>query len=102
VIERSSQALLDLAAHVLYLRQQAGPEVAVRFLDAVEKALHRLEQFPHLGRVRHFRQAGLRSWAVPGFTNWLIFYKPMRNGIRLYRVLHAAMELEIQLGRKPD
>jgi plasmid stabilization system protein ParE len=67
MIERSSEATLDLAAHVLYLNRNAGPDTAIRFVDAMEKALNRLEKFPYLGRVRHFRQLGLRSWMVPGF-----------------------------------
>ena len=42
MIERSSKAMLDMAAHILYLQRKAGPEVAMRFADAVEQALHRL------------------------------------------------------------
>jgi plasmid stabilization system protein ParE len=93
--------MLDLATHILYLNKEAGPEIALRFADAVEEALARLEQFPHLGRPRHFSQAGLRSWVVPGFRRWLLFYVPIRNGIRLYRVVHSSMDLETQLGPEP-
>ena len=99
MIERSSEATLDLAAHVLYLNREAGPETALRFVDAVEDALNRLEAFPYLGRVRHFRQPGLRSWMVPGFRRWLIFYMPMQDGIRVYRVIHSAMDIGAQLGQ---
>jgi len=98
VIERSSDAILDLATHTLYLNREAGPEVALRFVDAVEHALNQLEQFPYLGRIRHFRQRGLRSWPVPGFRRWLIFYLPQEDGIRVYRVIHSSMDLEAQLG----
>ncbi len=100
MIERSSEAMLDMAAHVLYLHREAGPEIALRFIDAVEQALHRLEGFPEAGRIRHFRQPGLRSWMVPGFRRWLLFYLPIENGVRLYRVIHSSMELERQLGRQ--
>ena len=100
MIERSSEAMLDMAAHILYLNRKAGAEVALRFVDSVEEALGRLEQFPQLGRLRHFRQPGLRSWMVPGFRRWLLFYLSTENGIRLYRVIHSAMDLETQLGRE--
>jgi toxin ParE1/3/4 len=97
MIERSSEAQFDLAAHVLYLNREAGPETAVRFVDSVESALNRLEAFPYLGRIRHFRQAGLRSWMVPGFRRWLIFYLPIPGGIRVYRVIHSARDLDVLL-----
>jgi toxin ParE1/3/4 len=105
MIERSSEAWADLAGHALYLHREAGPEIALRFLDGVESALATLEKFPHLGRLRRFRQKDLRSWPVPRFPNWLLFYRPVSDGIRLYRVLHGSMELETQLGRpapEPD
>ena len=98
MIERSSEAILDLATHILYLHEKAGPETSLRFVDAVENALNRLEKHPHLGRIQHFRQAGLRSWMVPGFHHWLIFYLPVEKGIRVYRLINAAMDLETQLG----
>ena len=99
MIERSSEAMLDLAAHTLYLNREAGADLALRFVDAVESALGRLEQHPYLGRARHFRQPGLRSWPVPGFRRWLLFYQPTHKGIRLFRVIHSAMDLEAQLGQ---
>ena len=97
MIERSNAAMLDLAAHLIYLRQEAGPKTSERFHIAVRAALQRLEKFPHLGRPRHFRQAGLRSWGVPGFRNWILFYAPVPGGIRLYPVLHGSMDLPVQL-----
>ena len=97
MIERSSEAVLDMAAHVLYLNREAGPAVALRFVDAVEQALKRLEEFPEIGRIRHFRQPGLRSWMVPGFRRWLLFYLPTNHGVRLYRVIHSSMDFERQL-----
>lgn len=99
MIERSSEAMLDMAGHILYLNREAGSDIALRFIDSVEEALERLERFPYLGRVRHFRQQGLRSWPVPGFRRWLIFYLPIKNGVRLYRVIHSARNLEKQLWR---
>jgi toxin ParE1/3/4 len=99
MIERSSEAVLDMAGHILYLNREAGSEIALRFVDSVEEALKRLEKFPYLGRARHFRQPGLRSWPVSGFRRWLIFYLPIKNGVRLYRVIHSARNLREQLGK---
>jgi plasmid stabilization system protein ParE len=79
------------------LNRETRPEVALRFVDAVEHALKRLEEFPEIGRIRHFRQLGLRSWMFPGFRRWLLFYLPINHGVRLYRVIHFSMDLDRRL-----
>jgi toxin ParE1/3/4 len=42
----------------------------------------------------HRRCRDLRCWPVRGFPNHLVFYRPVRGGIDLIRVLHAARDLE--------
>jgi toxin ParE1/3/4 len=100
VILRRSRALLDLAGIILDLSRRAGPEVAERFCAAVESALHTLESAPAIGRPRRFRQPGLRSWQVPGFRRWLLFYRPLDQdrGVELVRVVHGARDLRRILG----
>lgn len=102
MIQRSSAALMDLTGHILYLRREAGDTIALRFVNAVESGLKRLEEFPYLGRKRQFRQPELRSWPVPGFGNWLLFYRPIPGGIALIRVLHGSMDLPSQLGESDN
>lgn len=51
---------------------------------------------PHLGQPREFRNpelAGLRSRAIPGFENYLIFDLPTKEEIEVIRVLHGARDL---------
>ena len=100
MIRRRSRALLDLADIILDLNQRAGPEVAERFCRAVESALRSLERAPGIGRPRRFRQPGLRSWQVPGFRRWLLFYRPLDQdrGVELIRVIHGARDLRRFLG----
>lgn len=43
------------------------------------------------------RQAGLRRWPIPGFRNYLIFYRPMENGVEIVRVLHGARDIAAAL-----
>ncbi|MCZ7640563.1 MAG: type II toxin-antitoxin system RelE/ParE family toxin [Verrucomicrobia bacterium] len=59
-----------------------------------------LESAPAIGRPRRFRQPGLRSWQVPGFRRWLLFYRPLDQdrGIELIRVVHGARDLRRILG----
>ena len=51
-----------------------------------------LAEGPRMGRARSFPDpelADLRSWSVKGFVNFLIFYRPIDNGIEVVRVLHC-------------
>ncbi len=39
-------------------------------------------------------------WPIPGFKKYLIFYRPIRNGIEVGRVLHGAMDLPRELRKR--
>jgi toxin ParE1/3/4 len=85
----------DLAEAFLHLGSDS-PKAAERLLDAVEHAIALLLSKPRAGRVRTFRSSrarGLRSWVVSGFENYLIFYRPRRDGIEVVRVVHGARDL---------
>jgi hypothetical protein len=36
----------------------------------------------------------LRVWPIRRFRSFLIYYRPIRNGIEVVRVLHAAQDAE--------
>ena len=44
---------------------------------------------PDMGRLREDLSAGLRSFSV---GNYVIFYRPMKGGIEIARVLHGARD----------
>ncbi|MGA2658546.1 MAG: type II toxin-antitoxin system RelE/ParE family toxin [Verrucomicrobiota bacterium] len=69
---------------------QEDPEAALSTFAAVA-------QMPGIGRPRTFRLPelpGLRSFRVDGFPNYLIFYRPVTEGIEIVRVLHGARNLD--------
>ncbi len=37
---------------------------------------------------------GIRRWRVNDFENFLIFYRPIDDGIEVIRVLHGARDIE--------
>ncbi len=52
-------------------------ETAFRFVDAAEESIEGLRFLPGKGSPKHLQGRGLggiRSWAVQGFPNHLIFY----------------------------
>lgn len=104
-IQKRSPAYQDLRRHALYLAAEAGPPVAVRFLEAAEAAFTTLAKMPEMGRVRRFPHAEvgeLRSWAVPGFERYLIFYRALAEGIEVIRVLHGMQDLDRIFGGRTD
>jgi toxin ParE1/3/4 len=94
-IFRTEAALCDLDDHARFI-QTDSPDAAIRFLRAAEETFGRLASTPELGERQQFGQerlAGLRVWQVRGFENYVIFYRPIKHGIEIVRVLHAARDI---------
>jgi len=68
---------------------QDDPDAADRFIRAIVSRFPRLAAMPHLGRQREELATRLRSFPV---GNYVIFYRPMENGIEIARVLHGARD----------
>ena len=69
----------------------------MRFLRAAEETFLELARMPGMGIATSLGDAGdrnLRRWRIRGFENFLIFYRPMEDGIEVIRVLHGAREIE--------
>ena len=85
-----------------YYRSEAGPEVARRFLVAVEEGLRFIRDFPGAGSPRYASDAArpdLRVWRIKRFP-MLIFYRETATGIEILRILHAARDIPASL-REP-
>ena len=93
------QAELDLIQHAVFLGQD-NPVVAQKFLEAAQQVFAKLAQMPGLGRLREFedpRLAGLRSYLITHFENYIVFYLLTDAGIEVIRVLHGAQDIEEHL-----
>jgi len=97
---------MDLTDQYHWYLDNAGSEVAERFLAAFDEALERLAQIPTLGHPLRFRAAelrGMRSLAVGGgFGSHLIFYRIVGDGVSVERVMHGARDLERRLVEPPE
>jgi toxin ParE1/3/4 len=87
----------DALRQYRYLTEEAGPEVATRFLDALEGAVTRISRHPSAGsRVTtgHPELVGVRAVRVEGFPLVRVYYY-LQNGseIRVMRVLHARRDV---------
>jgi toxin ParE1/3/4 len=82
------------------------PDAARRFLAEVERSLELLAGMPGMGAARPRLSPalrGLRMFPVSGgFDNHLLFYRPIRDGIELIRVLHGMRDIEAIMQAEAD
>jgi len=88
-IVRSPDALQDIEDIWSYI---AGDNrvAADRFVRTIEERIQRLVDYPLIGRPRDEFHPGLRS--VP-LGSYLLFYRPIVDGIEVVRILHGARDL---------
>ena len=72
-------------------------DAALRFLEAAEKSFEFLSRNPEIGHPCEFENheaAGIRAWRVDGFENHLIFYRPVKRGVDIVRVIHGHRDID--------
>jgi toxin ParE1/3/4 len=93
----------DVEDAVVYYRDEAGPQIALDFLDALEATITHLCQYPLSGSLRFAFELAipdLRSWTLPRFP-YLVFYVPDDDRIDIWRVLHARRDIPTFLTADP-
>jgi len=86
---------MSIHAHSIYPCIYHGNKILLLYVSAEWRlAPDLLRRHPRIGRLRSFSVPGVRSWVMPDFQNYLIFYLPRRNGIDVIRVLHGARNLD--------
>jgi toxin ParE1/3/4 len=86
----TEQARQDLDEIWLYIAED-DPAAADHFLDTLYEKFVLLAEQPLLGRLRPELAPNLRSLSV---GNYVIFYRPIDNGIEVARVLHGARAID--------
>ena len=102
----SGRAEADLTNQYRWYRDNAGVEVAERFLAAFDATLGQIANMPNMGRLRRFRSSalwGMRSRTIRGgFGAHLIFYTFNGRTLSIERVMHGARDLEQRLSEPPE
>lgn len=83
--------LVEIAAYFA----QYDEATAERFLDGCEESFELLENFPEIGSPRRFEDPALssiRMSLIKGFDDYLIFYVPLVDGVRILHVIHSALD----------
>jgi len=89
-IIRTRSAESDVIAIASYIAADS-PSAAARWVEELDETLALIADFPLSGeRVDHLA-TGLRRHC---YGNYLLFYRPLEDGIELRRVLHGARKIE--------
>jgi toxin ParE1/3/4 len=99
IVERP-EAIRDLEELAEYIAQRSVA-AGERFYDAVKEAYRRLAEMPEAGSRWESDQPALRDvrcWTIRRFRNYVIFYRPLTNGIEILRVLRGARNLRAIMG----
>jgi toxin ParE1/3/4 len=97
---RRPQAILDLVELADSIAARTSLEAAVRFLNAAEQTMELLSQMPRLGALWESKRqslAGLRCFPVTRFPNHVVFYKSIKEGVEIVRLLHGARDISALL-----
>jgi toxin ParE1/3/4 len=98
-VRKSQQFEEDYIAAALYLSNE-NPTAALNFLDAVDAAVELLSDHPEMGPMWRYATPDkpTRFLLVPGFHNYLLFYRHAPGEVVLGRLLHGAQDLQDILG----
>ena len=92
-VHRSPLAEEDYREIWVYIAKD-NPGAADALLRRIDAKLELYASQPRMGTTRDTLAPGLRSFPV---GNYLIFYRPIPEGIEVIRVLHGARDLRGQL-----
>lgn len=77
----------EIAEYLTDRDSEAARTQLGRFLDVFD----RLADHPGMGRSQAHRRPRLRSWPV---GSYVVFYRPVPDGIEILRVLHGSRDLD--------
>ena len=96
-VSQRPRARLDLLEQFVYFGEQAGLDLAERYLSPVDATCLQLVDHPRSGVLYDSgiaRLKGIRRVAVKNFETCLLFYLPHPHGIEVIRVFHSARDID--------
>ncbi len=99
---KKPQVERDLVEHFSYIARDKV-EPAERFLQVAEEIFWLLASHPHVGQPWKSslpQLAGVRVLSMPkAYRNYLIFYRPIDQGVEILTVIHGSRDLAAALER---
>ena len=88
------EELVNLSFYIARDNEEAAP----RFLAACDETFTFLANNKSVGATTAFQDPSLRdvrSWRVKGFEKYLIFYRPLSDGMKVLHVVHSARNFNL-------
>ncbi|MDR9764181.1 type II toxin-antitoxin system RelE/ParE family toxin [Rhizobium redzepovicii] len=98
IVPRRS-ARKDVEIAVDYYAREAGAQIALSFIDALESTYTLLAEHPASGSLRYAYELGLpglRSRALKGYP-YMVFYLEQADHVDVWRVLHVKQDIPVWL-----
>jgi toxin ParE1/3/4 len=98
------QAHRDIEQAIGHYAHEAGAQVALGFIEALERAYHTIAEHPRLGSPRYgheFDISGLRHRRLVRYP-YLVFYVERDNHIDVWRVIDARRDIPAWLEEAED
>jgi toxin ParE1/3/4 len=76
---------------------ERSPQSAERVVQAIRRSMDDLAEMPGVGRAWESTRAllqGMRVTTVRRYRNYLIFFRPEKDRVEIFRVVHGARELD--------
>ena len=89
------RAAIDIDRVADYYLAEAGADVALRFVDAVERAVGQIGRSPHSGSLRFSYELGIPDLRVRPVTRfpYLVFYVAGGEVVDVWRILHSRRDI---------
>jgi toxin ParE1/3/4 len=100
ILPQAERELDDCAAYIARHSQSA----AQRFYSAAQRTFEFLAAFPEAGSLMAVGRpdlVGVRVMTVRRYPNYLVFYRPITDGIEVLRVVHGSRDLDQLLSDEP-
>ena len=85
----------DVDEAIAYYLSESSDELALEFVDALERAYRHISRHPASGSSRYaveLNLPGLRSWPLRRFPH-IVFYVETKDCIDVWRVFHGARDI---------
>ena len=98
------RAAVDVDQAVDYYLAEANTDVAVRFVDAVERAVGQISRSPRSGSLRFSYELEIPDLRVRPLARfpYLVFYVVGDEVVDVWRILHTRRDIPTALGDDTD